>query len=125
MLVGDAKRKYAREWVAGRRKNFFSTQVCSHCAGTEKLELHHLNRTDKIANAIWSWSESRRNEELKKCIVLCKNCHQIETNKQIKEWTTKPIPHGNQSGYRRGCRCDLCRAGYKTARRIHFLKTGN
>lgn len=58
--------------------------ICGYSKNTAALELHHLDKTKKLfsfgsirANPI-AWSKIC--EELKKCILVCANCHrEIET----------------------------------------------
>jgi hypothetical protein len=51
--------------------------------------------------------------ELRKCIAMCHRCHS-KFHAIVK---MRPIPHGTQSGYRLGCRCDDCRWANTVARR--------
>jgi hypothetical protein len=100
-------RNYQREWIAGRRREFFRDKMCQHCGCSDALELHHLDPTTKIANAIWSWAEERRLIEIAKCIILCNSCHWQETIKQRNE---KPITHGSDTAYDyHKCRCSMCK----------------
>jgi hypothetical protein len=116
-------RNYQREWVRKRRLAYFKDKVCKNCPSNENLELHHVNRETKISNHIWSWSDKRRLEELAKCVVLCKDCHRVETRKQVKEWAALPVTHGiKESGYRRGCRCLLCKKSYSIIRKERWIR---
>jgi hypothetical protein len=72
--------EYQKNWMRKRRKSFFSDKECNHCGSTEDLELDHINRLTKITHNVWSWSEDRRNDELKKCQVLCNSCHTKKTS---------------------------------------------
>ncbi len=61
-------------WLA-----YLSKQRCSRCGESHPatIEHHHVDRTKKTFN-IGAWAGypwSRVLEELKKCIVLCANCH--------------------------------------------------
>lgn len=53
---------------------------CSHC-GYEKylcsLQVHHLDRKGKDPSyrSVRSWSWNRIKNEIKKCVMLCANCH--------------------------------------------------
>ena len=109
-------RRYKREWVANRRNKWFAENgPCVHCGSQENLELDHIDPAKKIHHGIWSWSKRRRNAELEKCQVLCRDCHVKKT------WTvdfpsTPAIDlrpgkrHGSKHAYRTmGCRCDKCR----------------
>jgi len=100
-------REYGRRWIAKRRAAYFSGKVCVECGGAEKLEIHHVDPSQKEASAIWSWSEPRRLAELAKCIVLCDLCHE----KLHGDLLRKPIVHGTSNAYRiKGCKCAECRA---------------
>lgn len=70
-MVGDQARQRFSDW---KRE-----QGCTYCDETEPvcLDLHHLDPTEKEVNpsslAAHKWE--RLMEEVKKCIVVCKNCH--------------------------------------------------
>lgn len=71
---------------AGVEKHGFAENgPCRQCGSTEDLELDHIDPTTKISHAVWSWSEQRRAEELKKCQVLCHNYHETKTLKQVSD----------------------------------------
>lgn len=60
-------------------EDFKRTLKCSKCDENHIscLEFHHLNPNEKdmeISNMI-GYSKERLERELKKCIVLCSNCH--------------------------------------------------
>ncbi len=58
-----------------------SQNACNQCGESNSicLEFHHLDSDDKesaISNAAGAgWSIERLQLEIKKCIVLCRNCH--------------------------------------------------
>src|ERR1700745_656671 len=85
MPFKDPKRKkeYGRQWVANRRIEFFKDKKCSvwWCGSSTKLELDHIDPTQKISHRIWSWSKVRRESELTKCQVLCDKCHNAKSKK--------------------------------------------
>ena len=99
----EQQRLYQREWKLCRRREFFLGKVCTRCRATDTLELHHKDRTQKIASSIWSWSADRREREIAKCEVLCRRCHKEETRKQISFHGFSKYSHG-------GCRCAVCTA---------------
>ncbi len=110
----EGQRAYQRQWIARRRAAWFAGKWCERCWCTTNLELDHLDQDTKISNSIWSWSESRRQAELKKCRVLCKWCHAVRTILQ----SSRPDRHGTSAGWRRGCRCCECRkAHYEDCRK--------
>ena len=50
----------------------------------------------------------------------------IQVGEPMQKSRTKPIKHGRQEGYRKGCRCDDCREARNRADRIRYAKkTGN
>jgi hypothetical protein len=54
-------------------------------------------------------------EELDKCDLLCNECHDVETSKQL---GTKQYVHGTMHAYKWGkCRCVLCKAANAAQRR--------
>jgi hypothetical protein len=75
----EKQRSYQREWVAKRRAEWFSDKSCIDCGTTEGLELDHVDPTKKVSHAIWSWSTTRRDEEIAKCVARCKFCHLAKT----------------------------------------------
>jgi hypothetical protein len=110
-MATEERKKYQREWVAKRRNTWFDKNgPCKHCGSGMSLELHHVDRKQKESHMVFSWSKTRREAELSKCIVLCHACHRIETNKQVPEWVKEVHHiHGTQTEYRRGCRCEPCK----------------
>lgn len=72
-------RDYSRRWIAARRAAFFKGKRCCICGSRTRLELDHKDPGTKVSHSIWSWSEKRRHEELKKCQVLCHRCHQVKS----------------------------------------------
>lgn len=91
----ETKRAYQREWIAKRRTAWFKENgPCSECGSNKKLELHHVDPTQKVANSIWSWSKQRRDEETKKCVVLCYDCHKKESlayHKRLRTGSPSPM----------------------------------
>jgi len=76
----DAQREYMRLWIKRRRDEWFAKNgPCNKCGTIENLQLDHIDPKTKKHHAVWSWSEKRRNKELRKCQVLCKKCHLSKT----------------------------------------------
>lgn len=98
--------KYQREWIAKRRAGYFADKSCVQCGSTDRMELDHIDRTKKVSHRIWSWSQNKMADELRKCQVLCYECHMAKT---IQE-RTKPLVHGTCNGYyQKRCRCRDCK----------------
>lgn len=67
------KREYAVQKLGGKCANpkcGFDQYICS-------LDIHHLDpsKKDKNFDNLRGWSIERIDNEIKDCIVLCKNCH--------------------------------------------------
>ena len=78
------KKKRRREW-----QTFKSTLSCAQCGFSHPaaLDFHHKNPNEKEENInrIISNGQFRKaSEEIKKCIVLCANCHRIHHHKEKK-----------------------------------------
>lgn len=102
----NKQRAYNREWVKKRRTEYLKDKICALCNSKTDLEIDHIVPSTKISHKIWSWSQQRRDEELKKCQILCKACHRKKTNTSM----CKEITHGTAGGYDRNCRCTKCKA---------------
>lgn len=75
------RRKKINDWYIGYKKS----KKCE-CCGIDDfrvLEFHHIESTTKecnVSDAVKSaWSKHRILKEMKKCKILCANCHRIET----------------------------------------------
>jgi len=91
------------------------------CSATERLELHHRNPEDKEHHAIWSWKKERMENEIKKCDILCHDCHSTFHYEQMR---TDP-PHGiSRYKGRHACRCDVCRMAVRDLERNRRLSVG-
>jgi hypothetical protein len=117
------QQEYQREWTKTKRTAlraaFFSDKSCKQCGCAENLELHHIDPRNKISHRFWLWLEEKRRDEISKCVVLCKTCHQKLHSEQRKRFV-----HGLSSTYRKGCRCEDCRqAQYRTMKRKPALET--
>jgi 5-methylcytosine-specific restriction endonuclease McrA len=117
------QRKFQRIRAATRRAEEVERRggKCIKCGSTLNLEFHHRNPQTKKDHKVWSWTQERREAELKKCDLLCKKCHDVET---AKERGYGIIVHGSLfRGYQNGCRCPECRranADYERARRLRI-----
>jgi 5-methylcytosine-specific restriction endonuclease McrA len=82
---------------------------CNNCSSLENLELDHIDRNKKSfgISKLWSISKEKYQEELEKCQVLCRNCHEKKTLKDLGRVSAKDT-HGTVSSSRY-CKCDLCR----------------
>ena len=75
--AADKKKKFKEEWYA-----FKSTLKCTKCGFSHisALDFHHEDPSTKDGNIhhyVSSGQFKKVYEEIKKCIVLCANCHRI------------------------------------------------
>lgn len=103
----DKQREFCRFWIEKRRHLWFlANGPCRQCGSWDSLELDHIDPTTKVSHSVWSWRAERREDELKKCQVLCHECHKAKTIAQF----SKPLVHGTINGYsKHRCRCEECR----------------
>jgi hypothetical protein len=115
----ETQRASNRLRVARNRNEWFKDKVCVTCGTSVDLELDHIDPSLKVSHRIWSWSEHRRNEELKKCQPLCETHHKLKTAKERK-WQ-----HGESTtGYHHGCRCEPCKQAFNAKKRAYRAAGG-
>lgn len=102
-------RHYQRDRRRARRAEFFADKACVDCGSTSELELDHVDPNTKAGHDVWLWSEARRIEEIAKCVVRCRTCHQERHASERRR-------HGINAYNQRGCRCEICRAAKAAAR---------
>lgn len=68
---GQEKRKYAIDMLGGKCKE------CGYSRHLGSLDIHHLDPSMKDENfsSMRGWSQVKILEEIKNCVLLCKNCH--------------------------------------------------
>lgn len=71
----DMQREYQKHWMRMRRAEVMNGETCKICGSAEHLEIHHRNPEEKKSHKIWSWAKERMKEELSKCDILCRRCH--------------------------------------------------
>lgn len=104
----ENKNRYQRKWHKDRRNEILNELggKCAQCGSTDELEIDHIDPTlklfkpSKIVNM--GIANPLRQAEIDKCQLLCNTCHKAKTIQQL------TVPHGIK-GYRRGCKCDVCR----------------
>ena len=70
--------------------------------------MDHIVPGSRVSNSVWSWSQKRREEELTKCQVLCRQCH---IKKSMECGERRVAGHGSGQMYQvHRCRCKECRA---------------
>ena len=86
------RHKKIRKWITLRVDRFKLFKGCSHCGYKDNpaaLQFHHVDPSTKVENVSTirrsSWSQWKKiKAEIRKCIVLCANCHSIETQGRYK-----------------------------------------
>jgi hypothetical protein len=100
----EERREYQRQWIAKQRSDWLQDKNCARCSSTDRLEIDHIDPSTKVTNRIWSWSRERREAELVKCQVLCRDCHVVKTAEDAK----RARGHNRKRYYRDRCRCNVC-----------------
>ena len=122
----DKERARIREYRRNRRdkkkREFFEGKYCEWCSSSSsKLELHHIDGETKRDNIKWQNSNKWIEEELAKCIVLCRKCHRGYHGTLL----NKPLVHGTLAGYNKyRCRCPACKEAASIARREYYRRPG-
>lgn len=113
----ERQKRAQREWVAKRRRAFFDDKHCEACGTVADLELHHRDPNRKVSHSIWSWAEARRLVEIAKCRVLCGGCHSRFHSEARRVEAELRNPCGTYAAYKRGCKCESCRAANREYQR--------
>ena len=134
-------------WRIYRNRNalfvfhYLSSRPCVDCGETDPvvLDFDHVRgvKRKNISRMLSSThSLAAISAEIEKCDVRCANCHRRVTAKRggMREYLapgartvltvthSKAIRHGTVVGYRRGCRCNECRAAQTARERIRRAK---
>lgn len=85
--MAEGRREYLRNyqltWMRNRREKWLQENgPCRHCGSWERLEVDHVDPSQKITNRVWSWAKEKREAELRKCQILCHACHLRKTAKE-------------------------------------------
>jgi len=85
-------KSFARQWMRRKRRSHWLdrykvSQGCEYCRFDDDaiaLDFHHLGH-DKLFNISDNRGGNLKNlmNEIRKCTVLCKNCHAIETARGV------------------------------------------
>lgn len=116
--------EYMRQYMLRRyylRKEKAIRQLggrCLDCGTTEDLQFHHIDPDKKlftIGSILNGVSETKLNEELEKCALLCKPCHK-------ERHMRTELCHGMAWAYQSGCRCEACTNAQTEAIRAYRKK---
>ena len=92
---------------------------CEECGSKKNLEFDHIDPSKKEfgISRYLNYADDRLMEEVKKCRLLCQDCHKKKTHKEW-DYAQPESPHGSLRRYQTyGCRCDKC----KQARKDYYL----
>lgn len=75
--AAEAKRRYRMQWY-----DFKTTLKCAHCGFSHPsaLDFHHVQKSSSnrpVSTLLRNSAYKIAIEEIKKCIVLCANCHRV------------------------------------------------
>lgn len=119
----DYHSKYHKLW----RKNVRDRAVkilggeCSVCGSDDRLEIDHIDRSDKVTEVgSLASNEEKFIAELKKCQLLCHDCHMKKTVEERGQTLAKGT-HGTLSSIRY-CKCDICKEAYREYQREYRKK---
>lgn len=119
------RREYNQRYYLAREAELFAFLggVCARCGGTDRLEVDHIDRTQKSFDLKAKWTKNPSPKllaEAAKCQLLC---HDDHLRKSIECGDIGPrteAAHGGEWRYRvYGCRCEECVAGYRRLRRSY------
>lgn len=111
----ERQREFQRQRNAKVRAAWLAGKCCVDCGSVERLECDHVDRSQKVSHRVWTWAPAKREEELAKCVVRCRACHQERHAAEMRK------EHGS-AGYKRGCRCEECRS-WKSASNRRYLES--
>jgi 5-methylcytosine-specific restriction endonuclease McrA len=117
----ERMRKYQREWRQARWQAWVDENgPCAQCGSDEGVQVDHMDPDKKVSHRIWSWREERRLEELAKCQVLCRPCHNEKTSRE------RGAPeHGTNARYtskKYYCRCQPCKSAHNAVNKKYQRK---
>lgn len=110
------EREYHREYYYKRRAALMELvgDKCASCGSTESLEFDHIEPRLKSfdINDNMTASNSAVQQELKKCQMLCRECHIRKTAAEHRE---AGYTHGTRYAWMKiRCRCDECLAAKRS-----------
>lgn len=116
-------RKRALNKMKALRKTWVTENgPCRYCGSRKGLQVDHIDPSTKVSHSVWTWREDKRLEELRKCQVLCRDCHSEKTAEEARIRFQVPM-NKRQCGiirkYQLGCRCVKCREVKRMKRMKH------
>lgn len=80
-----AKQRETKAQIALRRRAFAISYLggkCSKCESRERLEIDHINKSEKSFPISRPPNENAFREELTKCQLLCYDCHRLKSSQE-------------------------------------------
>ena len=118
----EKQKEYMKAYRDARRTKYIELLggVCVKCQSCKNLEFDHINPENKKFSFGKRWwaPEAELLEELSKCQLLCRICHEEKTAREFK----KEVEHGTLSGYRR-CGLPKCEPCKEAKRKDRFQKS--
>ena len=68
-----------------RYKSIYGCSVCSYKKSLSALHFHHLHSKKKEITNMYGYSRESVKEEMRKCILVCANCHSEIHDKEREE----------------------------------------
>ena len=88
--------EYQNTWIKSRREQWLRENgPCTKCGSNFNLQVDHVFPELKVSHRIWSMTKSKREVELKKCQVLCEDCHKLKTRMDYRRLVTH-CPAGHE-----------------------------
>ena len=90
--ITKKKLRNRRKRIISRYKLLKGCQLCGYKKHFSALEFDHINRSSKIKAVSMLIKENNSwkmvKEEIKKCMLLCSNCHRLKTYEN-RDWENK------------------------------------
>lgn len=77
--------------------------ACIDCGSRDRLEFDHVDRSQKLLDIGTKWANPESLDELKKCVLRCKECHKAKTSRELS------VEHGGGASGKSRCPCNPCR----------------
>lgn len=79
-LDKDKQRKFMREWMAERRREFFLGKRCADCQSETELMLFWAGEGKSPGHRVFSFKKERRDAVLEKYTILCGRCRSMRSS---------------------------------------------
>jgi 5-methylcytosine-specific restriction endonuclease McrA len=110
----EQQKEYMKIYYKNKRQKILDDLGgrCVRCGTCLNLEVDHIDWRTKLysISSLWSIKDKNvLNEELKKCQVLCGDCHSKKTRIDMSEMQIPSFTHGTIYAWMKiQCPCDVC-----------------